>query len=222
MCMRNPDLQNELCSYARKIVSSGLVVGPGGNLSARAGDWMYLSPSGFAVEEIEADQWVEIQISTGAITDNGLRPSSEVLMHLYAYRANPLIEAIVHTHPSSCIAFTLVATELPIMFPDQAALVGRTAYVPYVLPTTELLAVAVADKVSEASSILLGNHGLVTTGHNLREAYYRTQIVDESCKVYLAAHAVTAEPVVLDEAQVAEIASLESEEYRIKLLQQMK
>ncbi|MFD0714679.1 class II aldolase/adducin family protein [Paenibacillus sp. GCM10027626] len=220
--MRNADLRNELCNYARKIASSGLVVGPGGNLSARTGDWMYLSPSGFAVEEIEASQWVEIEISTGAITDNGLRPSSEVLLHLYAYRVNPLIEAIVHTHPSSCIAFTLVETELPVMFPDQAALVGRTAYVPYVLPTTEQLAVAVAGKAGEASSILLGNHGLVTTGRNLREAYYRTQIVDESCKVYLSAHAVSSEPSVLDEAQVAEIASLESEEYRIKLLQQMK
>ena len=88
-------------------------------------------------------------------------------MHLYAYRANPNIGAIVHTHPPYCIAFTLVEQELPIMFPDQAALVGKTVYVPYVLPTTDKLADAYVEKVNEASSILLGNHGLVTTGRNL-------------------------------------------------------
>ena len=73
------------------------------------------------------------------------------------------------------------------MFPDQAALVGRTAYIPYIIPTTDLLADAVAEKVTTASSILLGNHGLVTTGRNLREAYYRTQVVEESAKIFLSA-----------------------------------
>ncbi|GJM78930.1 hypothetical protein HMSSN139_14260 [Paenibacillus sp. HMSSN-139] len=146
---------------------------------------MYLSPSGFALEEIEPEQWIEVDIPTGEVTDIGLRPSSEVLMHLYGYRQKPDMGAMVHTHPSHCIAFTLIEHELPIMFPDQAALVGRTAFIPYLIPTTDLLANAVAGKVNEASSILLGNHGLVTTGRNLREAYYRTQVVEESAKILL-------------------------------------
>lgn len=219
--MLNMDTRNELCKYAKKIVDSGLVVGPGGNISARAGDKMYLSPSGFALEEIEPEQWIEVDIPTGDITDIGLRPSSEVLMHLYGYRSNPDIGAMVHTHPSHCIAFTLVERELPVMFPDQAALVGRTAYIPYIIPTTDLLADAVAEKVTEASSILLGNHGLVTTGRNLREAYYRTQVVEESAKIYLSAKAAGT-PVPLTDQEVNDIAALESEDYRIQLLQKMK
>jgi L-fuculose-phosphate aldolase len=219
--MENLEIRNELCKYARKTVDSGLVVGPGGNISARVGDKMYLSPSGFAIEEIAPEQWVEVDIPTGEITDIGLRPSSEVLMHLYCYRKKPEIGAIVHTHPSNCIAFTLVAQELPVMFPDQAALVGKTLYIPYVLPTTDLLAIAVADKVNEGSSLLLGNHGLVTTGRNLREAYYRTQVVEESAKIYMIASAV-GKPKILTDEEYAEIASLESEDYRIKLLQKMK
>lgn len=182
---------------------------------------MYLSPSGFALEEIEPEQWIEVDIPTGDITDMGLRPSSEVLMHLYGYRSNPDIGAMVHTHPSHCIAFTLVEQELPVMFPDQAALVGRTAYIPYIIPTTDLLADAVAEKVTTASSILLGNHGLVTTGRNLREAYYRTQVVEESAKIYLSAKAAGT-PVPLTDQEVDDIAALESEDYRIQLLQKMK
>lgn len=219
--MLNMETRNELCKYARKIVDNGLVVGPGGNISARAGDKMYLSPSGFALEEIAPEQWIEVDIPTGEITDIGLRPSSEVLMHLYGYRVNPNIGAMVHTHPSNCIAFTLIEQELPIMFPDQAALVGRTAYIPYIIPTTDLLANAVAEKVNAASSILLGNHGLVTTGRNLREAYYRTQVVEESAKIYLSARAA-GKPQPLTDQEVDEIAALESEDYRIQLLQKMK
>lgn len=214
-------IREELCVYARKTVANKLVVGPGGNVSARFEGKMYLSPSGFALDEVNPEQWVEVDIATGEITDIGLRPSSEVLMHLYAYRANPSIGAIVHTHPPHCIAFTLVERELPVMFPDQAALVGQTVYVPYVLPTTDKLADAVVEKVNEASSILLGNHGLVTTGRNLREAYYRTEVVEESAKIYLIAKSVR-EPKVLTREEFEEIASLESEAYRIQLLQKMK
>lgn len=215
------DIRQELCKYARKIVENGLVVGPGGNISARVGDKMYLSPSGFALEEIEPEQWIEVDIPTGQVTDIGLRPSSEVLMHLYGYRQKTDIGAMVHTHPPNCIAFTLIERELPIMFPDQAALVGRTAYIPYLIPTTDLLANAVAAKVNEASSILLGNHGLVTTGRNFREAYYRTQVVEESAKIYLSVRAAGT-PVQLTAQEVADIAALESEDYRIQLLQKMK
>ncbi|TJY40677.1 class II aldolase/adducin family protein [Cohnella pontilimi] len=217
----NGRIREELCKYAQKTVANKLVVGPGGNISARHEGKMYLSPSGFALDEIAPEQWVEVDIASGSVIDIGLRPSSEVLMHLYAYRANPGIGAIVHTHPPFCIAFSLVERELPIMFPDQAALVGRTTYVPYVLPTTDILAEAVAEKVNEASTIVLGNHGLVTTGRNLREAYYRTEVVEESAKIYLIAKSVR-EPKVLSDEEVDEIASLESEAYRIQLLQKMK
>lgn len=214
-------IRHELCKYAKKIVDARLVVGPGGNISAVHGGFMYLSPSGFALDEIAPEEWVEIDVASGEVTSQGLRPSSEVLMHLYAYRANPNLGAIVHTHPPYCIAFTLVERELPVMFPDQAALVGRTAYVPYVLPTTDKLADAVVEKVGEASTILLGNHGLVTTGRNLREAYYRTEVIEESAKIYLIARSIR-EPKVLTEEEYKEIASLESEAYRVELLQKMK
>jgi L-fuculose-phosphate aldolase len=215
------DLRIELSKYAVKIVNKGLVVGPGGNISARLDNTMYISPSGFAFEDIEPEQWVPVAINSGEILDNTFRPSSEVLMHLYCYRLNPDITGIVHTHPANVIALTLVGTELPVMFPDQAALVGKVGFVPYVLPTTDLLADAVADKINDYNSLLLGNHGLVTVGKNLREAYYRTEVCEESAKIYLLAKAV-GEPKVMTEEEFAEVASLESEAYRIELLQKMK
>jgi Ribulose-5-phosphate 4-epimerase and related epimerases and aldolases len=219
--MNERDIREELCRYARKITQNRLVVGPGGNISARLEDSMYLSPSGYALDEIEPESWVKVDIPSGEIAPGSPRPSSEVLMHLFAYRADPAIGAVIHTHPPYCIALTLVRDDLPVMFPDQAALTGRTAFVPYVLPTTDKLALEVAARAREASSMLLGNHGLVTTGRNLREAYYRTEVVEESAKIWLIAASV-GQPKALTDEEYREIASLESEAYRIELLRKMK
>lgn len=219
--MNEREIREELCRYARRITASRLVVGPGGNISARLGDSMYLSPSGYALDEIEPDAWVKVDIPSGGTEPGGPRPSSEVLMHLYIYRADPSIGAVIHTHPPYCIALTLVRDNLPVMFPDQAALTGRTAFIPYVLPTTENLAREVAARTREASSMLLGNHGLVTTGRNLREAYYRTEVVEESAKIWLIA-AGAGQPKALTDEEYREIATLESEAYRIELLRSVK
>ncbi|MBY0204976.1 class II aldolase/adducin family protein [Paenibacillus polysaccharolyticus] len=219
--MSEQQIREELTKYARKAVTQGLVVGPGGNISARSGNTMLLSPSGFALEELEPDEWIAIDMETGETQAGASRPSSEVLMHLFSYRANPDIQAIVHTHPAYTIALSLVFDHLPHLFPDQSALVGDIGFVPYVLPTTKLLADAVAAKVTEHSALILVNHGLVTTGKNLREAYYRTQVVEESAKVYMIAKAA-GEPKILTDAEYKEIQSLESEAYRVQLLQQLK
>lgn len=219
--MSEQQIREELTKYARKAVTQGLIVGPGGNISARSGNTMLLSPSGFALEELEPDEWIAIDMETGKTQAGASRPSSEVLMHLFSYRANPDIQAIVHTHPAYTIALSLVFDHLPHLFPDQSALVGDIGFVPYVLPTTKLLADAVAAKVTEHSALILVNHGLVTTGKNLREAYYRTQVVEESAKVYMIAKA-TGEPKILTDAEYKEIQSLESEAYRVQLMQQLK
>ncbi len=67
--MSEQQTREELTKYARKSVAKGLVVGPGGNISARFEDTMYLSPSGFALEDIEPEQWVPVDIPTGNILD---------------------------------------------------------------------------------------------------------------------------------------------------------
>lgn len=217
--MNHGKITMELSKYARKIVNKGLVVGPGGNISARLGNTMFISPSGFDLADIEPEQWCSVDIPSGQVKEGSLRPSSEILMHLDIYRTRQDLEAVVHTHPAYCIALGLISRELPIMFPDQAALLGETRFVDYVVPTTQLLADSVAAEIKFADTLLLGNHGLVTAGKNLREAYYRTEVAEESAKVYLLASAA-GKPKLLTDQEIAEIRGLGSEAYRITLLQQ--
>lgn len=205
----------ELSAYARRLVENRLVVGPGGNISVRCGQTMLVSPSGFDLAAVEPDHWVPVEVTSGAFKGN-LRPSSELAMHLEAYRRRLDVVAVVHTHPVNCIALTLVADELPVLFPDQAALIDHVSYIDYVLPTTEAMARAVGEEVSYSSAVLLGNHGLVTTGKSLRQAYYRTQVMEAAAEIYLLARSV-GEPRVLSSHEVEEVRGLDAEAYRVQL-----
>lgn len=210
-------IRQALCVYARRLVDQGLVVGPGGNISARCGEDFLVSPSGYDLDEVEPSQWVTVNLDSGQVR-GPLRASSEVAMHLESYRRRADAAAVVHTHPPNCIALTTIEHHLPVLFPDQAALVDRVAYVDYMLPTTQAMGHTVGTQLATASAVLLANHGLVTIGRSLRQAYYRTQIMESAAMMYLLARAA-GRPRALTDAEVAEIRDLGAEAYRIQLLE---
>ena len=213
-------IKNELTRYSARIVRRGLVVGPGGNTSARDGELMWISPSGYALDEIGADDWVAIDIGSGQVRRPEPRPSSESAMHLAIYRARPDVSAIVHTHPPTTIGVISAGLdEIPFMFPDQVALVGTVPCIDYVVPCSQELADAVVETMRdrEVNALLMQNHGLITIGHNLKEAYYRTEVIEDAARVYWIAASVGT-PRVLSAHEAGEIQNLEAERYRQRLL----
>jgi len=92
--------KEKLVEYGKKIAEKGLAVGPGGNISARVGDIVYLSPSGYAFEELVTEQYVGVNLQTGEVVDGDLKPTCEISMHLDCYLIRKDIQAVVvHTHP---------------------------------------------------------------------------------------------------------------------------
>ena len=86
-------LKAELARYSARIVARGLAVGPGGNMSARDGAVMWISPSGYALDDIDDGDWVPVEIASGRPLQASPRPSSEVSMHLAIYRERPDVAA---------------------------------------------------------------------------------------------------------------------------------
>lgn len=212
----------ELTRYARRIVERGLAAGPGGNVSVRDGARIWISPSGFPLDLIERDDWVPMQIASGLIERPGPRPSSEFEMHLEIYRARPDVHAVVHTHPPVTIGVISAGIrEIPPMFPDYVAIAGSIAAIDYVVPCTPELAAAVRQEIGVPGmgALLMRNHGLLTVGGSVREAYYRTEVIEEAARIYWVARSVGT-PQVLTEAQSAAILDLEAERYRQRLLAQ--
>ncbi|UOQ49960.1 class II aldolase/adducin family protein [Gracilibacillus caseinilyticus] len=205
-----------LCNYASKLVDAGLVVGAGGNLSVRDGDDMYISPSGFDLKEIQEDQWVKVSITTGEV-EGKLKPSSEVLMHLECFRKRPDIKAVLHAHPSYSVGVASAETDIPSMFPDFPAMVKKVSYLDYMIPTTHILADAVADVITETDVVIMRNHGVLTVGKSLKEAYFFMQLTEEAAKVY-AISCMVGTPRILTESECQDLRALSSEKYRAKLL----
>ncbi len=211
---------SDLKLYADKIVRTGLVVGAGGNLSMRDGRIMYISPSGFDLQEVQDNQWVRVDIETGEVLDN-LKPSSEVLMHLECYRKRPDITAVLHAHPSYSVGVSSTGHSIPNLFPDFPAMIRNVSYLEYLIPTTEVLADAVAEVIQETDVIVMRNHGVLTVGKTMKEAYFFMQIIEESAKVYTIASTVGV-PRILTEEECQALRNLSSEKYRSELLKDSK
>lgn len=206
----------DLKRYSEKIVSTGLVVGAGGNLSMCDGNIMYISPSGFDLQEIEDDQWVRVNIDTGEVLDS-LKPSSEILMHLECYRNRPDITAVLHAHPSYSVGVSSAGQDIPSMFPDFPAMIRHIEYLDYLIPTTELLANAVAEVIPRTDVIVMRNHGVLTVGKTMKEAYFFMQIIEEAAKVF-SISATVGKPRLLTEQECEALRNLSSEKYRQELL----
>jgi L-fuculose-phosphate aldolase len=215
-------LKQELASYSRKIVENKLVVGPGGNTSVKDGNIMWISPSGFTLDEIQEENWVAVDIESGKGMHPFLRPSSEVVMHLYIYRTRKDVQAIVHTHPPITIGVISAGyDEIPAMFPDIVALVGDIPCIDYVIPCSDDLAEAVVDVLQNPvhQSLLMKNHGLITLGASVKQAYYRTELIEDAARIFWVAKSVGT-PRMLTAQEKSEILGLEAEKYRQKLMDQ--
>jgi len=206
----------ELNKYAGKLVESGLVVGAGGNLSARDGNVMYISPSGFDLQELTDDLWVKVEIESGKVLSD-LKPSSELEMHLECFRRSEDIQAVLHAHPSYSVGVSSAGKEIPPMFPDFPAMVKNVSYIDYVIPTTEVLAKAVGEVVADSQSIVMRNHGVLTVGASMKEAYFFMQLTEEAAKVFTIA-SIVGTPRILTDQECDDLRNLSSETYRSNLL----
>jgi L-fuculose-phosphate aldolase len=209
------EIINQLKLYAKKLVETGLVVGAGGNLSLRDGDMMYLSPSGFDLQEIEDHQWIRVNIKTGEVLDD-IKPSSEILMHLECFRRRPDINAVLHAHPSYSVGVSSTGQNIPNLFPDFPAMVKSVAYLDYTIPTTHVLADAVGEVIEENDVVVMRNHGLLTVGKTMKEAYFFLQLTEESAKVYTISCTVGKPRMILTNLECEELRNLSSERFRQK------
>ena len=206
-------VKEELVIYGKKVVSSGLVTGAGGNISARCGKVIYLSASGLALDEMRQQDYIGVDINSGEVVDGEGKPTSEVLLHLACYRVREDIQAIVHTHSPWAGGVISAGVTIKPMFPEFVCDIDRVAHIDYVVPTTQKLADAVVKVAGESNVILMSNHGVLAFGGNLREAYYRNLIVEDAAKALVAA-CVVGKPRFLTEEEIEEIRNLDSTGYR--------
>lgn len=198
----------ELVQWARRMASDGLAVGTSGNLSVRDGDAVLCTPGGVAYETMRPADVVRVS-SDGrvAAADGGTtswQPTSELPMHRLAYAATGG-SAVVHTHSPYATALACVLDELPAVHYTLAALGGRVPVVPYATFGSEELARGVGQALEGRSAVLLANHGALTVGASLPEAYGHAQTLEWCAALYLRARQL-GQPRQIDDAELAHVA----------------
>ncbi len=169
---------------ARRLSERRMVAGSDGNISLRvAPDRLLMTPSGRPFDGLESSDLVLVNLE-GDQLEGDLTPTSETAMHLAVYRHRPEVTAAVHAHPPYATAFAVAGVKLePDILPELAVFVGPIAPVRYATPGTEELAEALRELLTDHDAFLLSNHGLLTLGASLEEAYRRHEIVEHSARI---------------------------------------
>ncbi|MEV7285985.1 class II aldolase/adducin family protein [Streptomyces sp. NPDC093252] len=201
-----PDLAaawRDLVDTARRTVTDGLVVGTSGNVSVRVGDTVLVTPSGVPYDRLGPADLTGVAL-TGRRTHGTLAPTSELPMHLAVYRTTDA-RAIVHTHAVHATAVSTLVPELPVIHYMTAALGGPVRVAPYATYGTEELAENMLRALTGRSACLLQNHGTLTHGTTLAQAYDRTAQLEWMCRLWLTASAVPGlTPTLLTSDQLTE------------------
>ncbi|MFI9176230.1 class II aldolase/adducin family protein [Streptomyces lincolnensis] len=192
-----------LVATARRTVSDGLVVGTSGNVSVRVDDTVLVTPSGVPYDRLAPDDITGVDLDGRQVLGT-LVPTSELPMHLAVYRTTDA-RAVVHTHAVHATAVSTLVPELPAIHYMSGALGGAVRVAPYATYGTDELAENMLHALADRSGCLLQNHGTLTHGATLDQAFDRTAQLEWMCRLWLTASSVPGlTPSLLSEAQVAE------------------
>jgi len=199
------ELRQQVADVCKALSRRGLVVGTAGNVSARVGDHVVISPSGVDYEAMTA-QDVGVHDLDGNPVEARLQPSSELALHLAVYHSGDHT-AVVHTHAPASTALSTVVTEVPASHYYTALFGGGIRVAPYATFGTDDLAVNVAEALKDRTAALMGNHGAVVVGRDLVKVLDRVPYLEYVCDVHLRAMASGAVVNVLSDEEIARVSA---------------
>ena len=200
-----------VAAAARRLAATDLVLGTAGNVSARSGDLVAITPTGAALSELTGEQ-VSVVGLDGRHVDGALTASSEIDLHLGAYRRFELTAA-VHTHAPISTALACVLDELPVVHYGMLALGGSIRVAPYATFGTPELAESTLDALDGRLAVLMANHGTLALGMSVEQAVENTLLLEWACEVYWRAAQLGAPRILGDEQCAAVVEAVVSRNY---------
>jgi L-fuculose-phosphate aldolase len=180
--------RQEIIRAGHKLWQRQYVDGNGGNISVRLGSqYVLCTPTMVSKEDlVPAD--ICLSDLNGNILAGDRSRTSELLLHLEIYKANPRARAVVHCHPPYATAFAVTGTTPPNgLITEYEIFIGPAAVAPYETPGTKAFAETVLPFVEDHNTILLTNHGIVCWADTVTHAEWLTEIFETCCKTYLLA-----------------------------------
>ncbi len=181
---------------SRHLAEKGLVIGTAGNISARHGDLIAVTPTGADLGTVTAEMVTVIDLE-GEVVDGQLAPTSEVPLHTGIYAATNAL-AITHAHAMASTALSCCHDELPPLHYSCLGLGGAPRTAPYATFGSEKLAQNVIEALKGRNAALMQNHGSIAYGSTMTEAVERLELLEWLSELYWRASSLGTPRVLTD------------------------
>jgi L-fuculose-phosphate aldolase len=177
-----------------------------GNISCKVDhDIIWTTPTGVSKGFMDDGMLVKMRLD-GTVLAGSLKPSSEVKMHIRIYLENPEVMGVTHAHPPICTSFAIAGIGLDrAVYPEALVNLGTVPCIHYETPGTQGIPDSVAPYCRDYNAVLLGNHGALSWGKSLIEAFYRLESMEHYAMVLMYTGNIIGKANVLSCDQVSEL-----------------
>lgn len=209
---RSPEseaIKQEICAVGRKLWQRAYVDGNGGNISYRIGpNEVICTPTLISKADLKPEDLCLVDLQGNQLV--GARPrTSEILLHLEIYKAQPAAKAVVHCHPPHATAYAITGRVPPqSLIPEYDVFVGNVAVAPYETPGTQKFAETVLPWVQQYNTLLLSNHGIVCWADTVTHAEWYAEVLETYCQTVLISAQLGAPITPIPPDKAAELLSI--------------
>jgi L-fuculose-phosphate aldolase len=184
-------IKEQICDIGRRLWMREYCDGNGGNISARLGpDRFIVTPTGVSKGFMKPEMLSLVDINGTQLAGTWKR-SSEFTTHAAIYRSTPEAASVCHAHPCYAGAFAIKGLQPPPrLIPELEVFVGTVAYTSYKTPGSAEIADEIFPLAPKHQSILMGNHGVITWGKSVEDAYFKMEITDAYCRTVIHAQSL--------------------------------
>lgn len=195
-----------ILEVGRRMYQRQFVAANDGNISVRVdGDRVWVTPAGVSKGYLTEETLVCVDLN-GTVLEGTAKPSSETGMHLRVYRENPDVGGVVHAHPIAATAFAVSRVPLDAAILTESVIgLGVVPVAEYATTGTKAVAESVAPFCRDYNACLLANHGALTWGADVMQAYYRMETLEHCANILLKLGALDRPPCLLNREQVDEL-----------------
>ena len=180
------ELRRLIIEIGKRIWTRGYVAANDGNITAVLNDRELLTtPTGVSKGFMTTEMILKVDRSGKTISGNSkFRPSSEVMMHLEVYKTRPDVKAVVHAHPPYATSFAVAGIPLDkCVLPEAIIVIGAVPLAPYGLPSTMEIPDSIRELIQNSDAVLLQNHGTLTLGSDLLNAYHKLETLEHTASI---------------------------------------
>lgn len=182
------EIKQDMVEVGRRIYQQGFVASNDGNISVRLNENEVLTtPTGISKGFMTTDMMVKVNMK-GEVLTGTMKPSSELKMHLDVYQNRPDVGSVIHAHPPTATGFAVAGIPLDrYILPEIIISLGTIPIVPYGTPSTEEIPLGVREYLQHHDAFLLANHGALTVGTDVFNAYFKMESMEIFSKISLTA-----------------------------------